>query len=127
MTIKTRYLVIATAAILALSASATAWMLTHSHGSSTATVYVDGEAVRTIDIDRMDEYLIETKYGSNLICTEGGHVWVEDADCRDKLCVKMGTRSNDLVPIACLPHRLVIRIDGGEATDGVDAIAGVAP
>ena len=125
-TIKTRYLVIAAAAILAGSAAATAWVFTHARGGSNATVYVDGEPVKTVDIDRMGEYLIETKYGYNRICTEGGRVWVEDADCPDKLCVGMGARNNDLAPIACLPHHLVIQVEGNGA-DSVDAVAGVAP
>ena len=126
MKIKTRYLVIAAAAILAISAAAALWLLTHAKGGSVAKIYVDGEVVRTVDIDRMDEYLIETEYGFNRVCTEGGHIWVDDADCPDKLCVGMGWRDDDLVPIACLPHHLIIRVEGGDA-ESVDAIAGAAP
>ena len=126
MKIKTRYLVIAAAAVLTVSAAATAWMLANARGGVTATVYVDGEAVRTVSLDEPGEYEIETKYGTNAVCVRNGGVCVTDADCPDKLCVKMGLRSDDLVPIACLPHHLVIRIDGGSENE-VDAIAGVAP
>lgn len=127
MKIKTRYLVIAAAAILAVSAFASIRMLTHTHGGSFATVYVDGEAVRTLSLDEPGEFEIETKYGTNTVCVRDGGVCVSDADCPDKLCVRMGLRSDDLVPIACLPHHLIIKIDGANITDGVDAVAGVAP
>ena len=126
--IRTRTLVIATAAILALSASATIRMFTHAEGGVTATVYVDGEAVRTLDIDtKPGIYTIETQYGFNVIEVGDGGFWVSDADCPDKLCVKMGRRFNDLVPIVCLPHHLVVQVDDAQRTDGVDAVAGVAP
>ena len=126
MKIKTRYLVIAAAALLAVSALSTSLMLANAEGGVTATVYVDGEAVRTLNLDEPGEYQIETKYGSNTVCVRDGGVCVTDADCPDKLCVRMGLRCDDLVPIACLPHHLVIQIDGGIENE-VDAIAGVAP
>ena len=112
--------------MLAVSAAATVWLFTHAKSGTTARIVVDGKVVQTIDVSRADEYLIETGYGFNRVRTKDGHIWVEDADCPDKLCVRMGRRSDDLVPIACLPHHLVIQIDGGSEND-VDAIAGVAP
>lgn len=127
MRIKTRWLVSATGAILALSAFAAIWSFTHAKGGVTATVYVDGEAVRTIDVDtKPGVYTIETKYGFNVIDVSDGGVCVSDADCPDRLCVKMGRQYNDLVPIACLPHHLVIQIDDS-SEESVDAVAGVAP
>lgn len=33
-----------------------------------------------------------------------------EADCPDKLCVHMGMISSDVLPVTCLPHRLVIEI-----------------
>ena len=32
------------------------------------------------------------------------------ADCPDKLCVKQGFIDRPVLPIACLPNRLVIRL-----------------
>ena len=126
MKIRTRYLILATAIVLAVSAAATIWLLTHTRGGSTATVYVDGDAVRTIDLSAPGDFDIETVYGFNRLSVEDGAICVSDADCRDKLCVGMGRRGDGSVPIVCLPHHLVIRIDG-EQEDGVDAVAGVAP
>ena len=126
MKIKTRYLVIAAAAILALSAAAALWLLTHAKGGSVAKIYVDGEVVRTVDLNSSGFFDVETPYGVNTIALEGGRIRVEDADCPDKLCVGMGWRDDDLVPIACLPHHLIIRVEG-DASESVDAIAGAAP
>ena len=126
MKIKTRYLVIAAAAILVLSAAATAWTLFRGAQGATAKIFVDGEVVRTVDLTRDDEFVIETGYGFNRVRVEDGGIRVADADCPDKLCVGMGRRTDGAIPIACLPHRLVIRIEGADEPT-VDAVAGVAP
>ena len=123
--IKTRYLVAATAVILAVCTAGTVWALTHFAPGTIAEIYVDGEVVRTVDLRQSDSFNIETKYGLNSILIEDGQICVADADCPDKVCVDMGRRSDDAVPITCLPHHLVIRIK--DAGDSVDAVAGAAP
>ena len=50
---------------------------------------------------------------------EPGRIRVESADCPDKVCVNQGYISDGTVPIACLPHKLIIRIEGGDS--GLDA------
>ena len=37
-----------------------------------------------------------------------------DADCPDHICEMMGELSGDGLPIICMPHRLIIEIEGGE-------------
>ena len=126
MKIKTRWLVAATALILSVSLAAALWLFRHPDGGRTARIYVDGEVVRTVDLAVSAVFDVETEYGVNRVRVEDGQICVESADCPDKTCVKMGWRSDGVVPIACLPHHLVIRVDG-EAADGADAVAGVSP
>ena len=45
----------------------------------------------------------------NDITIENSGIFVSDADCPDKTCVKSGKLSNENFPIICMPHRLVIR------------------
>jgi len=46
---------------------------------------------------------------------------VTDADCPDRLCVKQRAISKQGETIVCLPHRLIVKIEGGDAPD-VDGV-----
>lgn len=127
--IKTRYWVIAIVLILVLSGVSAVAILAHRTDGVTASIILDGAVVRTVELDAAAEpyeFDVTSEYGTNRIRVEDGRICVVDADCPDRLCVRMGWRKSASLPIACLPHRLVIEItDGGE--DGVDAVAGVKP
>ena len=43
---------------------------------------------------------------------ESGKVWVTDADCHDKICEHTGVISRAGESIVCLPHGIVISING---------------
>ena len=62
---------------------------------------------------------IEGQGGFNILVIEGGQVWLSDADCPNLLCVKTGKIRYAGQSIVCLPHRLVVKIVGGQALDGV--------
>ena len=63
--------------------------------------------------------LITTESGYNKIIISNGEIFVSEADCPDKVCVKTGAISDGGVPIICLPHRLEIRIiSDHDALDG---------
>ena len=48
--------------------------------------------------------------GSNTILVEQGRIRVIEANCPDQVCVRQGAISGGYVPIACVPHGLVIDI-----------------
>ncbi len=50
----------------------------------------------------------------NILRISGGATAVVEANCGDNTCVRMGKISREGESIVCLPHRLVIRIEGGE-------------
>ena len=52
----------------------------------------------------------------NLVSVTDGMVVVEDADCKDQICVRHKAISSRGESIICLPHRLVVEIVGGENT-----------
>ncbi len=69
---------------------------------------------------------IESKYGHNTVKIINGGVLVTKSDCPDQICVKEGFIDKPGQSIICLPHKLVIEIDGikGEGKGaGIDAVS----
>ncbi len=92
-----------------------------------ANVYLDGTLIRSIDLSLITEsytFSVSGEDGAyNEIAVEPGKIAILHASCPDKLCVHQGFISSPLLPIICLPNRLVIRIT--EETAGppsVDAL-----
>lgn len=64
---------------------------------------------REIDID-----------GHNKAVIENGEVWMEEADCPDKLCISQGKISRTGQTIICLPNKTMVTIKGGKSEyDGI--------
>jgi hypothetical protein len=61
--------------------------------------------------------------GYNLLRIAHGQASVIEADCPDKLCVKQRTISKAGETIICLPHRVVVRVSGGEEPE-IDGVVG---
>ena len=90
-----------------------------------ANIYADGVCIRSVDLSEVKEpyeFTVETVQGSNTVRVEQGRIAVISADCADETCVHTGWIGDRALPIVCLPHRLVIRIEQSAAS-GVDAVA----
>ena len=86
-------------------------------GGMIAVITVDGEEIERIDLSKVRESYdleIDTAWGRNRIHVAPGAISVTEADCPDKICVQMGELSGSGIPIVCMPHRLVIAIEGGD-------------
>lgn len=82
--------------------------------SEYAAIYVDGEKIASLPLSADTEYPVETEWGSNLVCVRDRKVFVEQADCPDLVCVHTPALSEGTSSvIACLPHRLIIRLEEG--------------
>ncbi len=82
-----------------------------------AVVSVDGEQIERIDLSKVRESYdleISNEYGTNIIHVEPGAISVTQADCPDQICVFQGKLTGSGIPIICMPHRLVIAIEGGD-------------
>ncbi len=93
----------------------------------TAHIYMDGtlyESIPLYDIASSYSFTITTSDGHyNEIIVEPGTIRISSADCPDLLCVKQGPITNNLLPITCLPHHLVIELTPDNlAADLPDAI-----
>ena len=118
--------------IVALAAVALAalslWLLSAKSSGTTAVILQDGKVLREIDLSRVTEeyrFTVETDDGgTNEILVQPGRICVAEANCPDGVCVKQGWLSDGVMPIVCMPHKLVIEIkDAQEALDAPDAAA----
>ena len=114
--------------LLAAVAASAAWLLLRDGDTDapTARILRDGALLEEIDLDRVAEpysFTLEDGSGANTVQVERGRIRISAADCPDQVCVKQGWISGGAVPIICLPHRLIVTIEGGQG-NGVDGAAG---
>lgn len=67
--------------------------------------------VYSLDSDQQVEILAEDG-GVNRLVIEGGTAYISHADCPDRLCEKMGRIRLPGQSLVCLPHALVVTIEG---------------
>ena len=88
-----------------------------------AVITQDGLQIASLPLDRDSQLDIPGLTGGcNTVMVSDGRVCVAGADCPDQTCVRQGWISYAGESIVCLPHRLVITLQGG--LTGPDAIAG---
>ena len=88
-------------------------------GSSVSGAYVrvssgdEPPALYTLEEDR--KIPIKSGEGQNVLCIKHGRAFISCADCPDQYCVRHKPISKSKESIVCLPNRLVVTIEGGEA------------
>ena len=86
-----------------------------------AKIYQDGKQIYEINLDKVEEaYTIKIdgdKEHYNIVEVRKGEIGIIEASCPDKVCVNMGFVSDGLLPITCLPNKLIIEIEGGEESE----------
>ena len=93
--------------------------------AASANIYQNDMLTESVNLASVKEpYTIDIlgNNGFNKLEVESGRIRVLEADCPDGICKRQGWVSGGMIPIVCLPHRLVITFEGG--TSGVDAIVG---
>lgn len=53
----------------------------------------------------------------NILRIDNGAAAIVEANCGDHTCVRTGAVSRAGEAIICLPHRLIVRVEGGAAPD----------
>ena len=117
----------ATKAILALLVLAVVasgvWIFLGKSGAENPRVVieVDGEIFADYDMDEVKGIIpVSTENGGeNRVWVQEDLVFMDSANCPDQTCVKQGVIKDGTVPIVCLPHKVIVRIEGGES--GLDA------
>jgi len=106
------------ALVLAVAASG-AWIVFSDRDTDNPRVIVevDGEVYCEYDMDEVDGIIpISTPNGGeNRLYVQEDLVFMDSANCPDKLCVKQGAIRDGTVPIVCLPNKVVVRIEGRDS------------
>ena len=92
-------------------------------GARRAAIYVDGELFASAVLrENAEDIEITTGYGTNVVSVYEDGAAVTYADCPSRECVRAGKASVPGGVIACLPHRLLVRIES-EIQGDIDAVA----
>lgn len=106
------------AAILAVVAIAAVALLLLRGEGSTVTVEVDRQIIGTysLAIDRVVD--ITTDDGEmNRLVIRDGKAFMESATCPDGVCVSHRPISREGETIVCLPHKVVVTVNGGNENE----------
>lgn len=106
------------AAILAVVAIAAVALLLLRGEGSTVTVEVDRQIIGTysLAIDRVVD--IATDDGEmNRLVIRDGKAFMESATCPDGVCVSHRPISREGETIVCLPHKVVVTVNGGNENE----------
>ena len=91
-----------------------------------ADIYQNSTLIQSIPLYAVEEsYSFEIKGTggcTNVVEVRPGSIAILSADCPDKLCVHQGAVSNSLLPITCLPNRLVIQLRALDEISSPDII-----
>ena len=93
------------------------WILKALQGGSSVTIEVAGKSYGTFRLNENRRIPITSSLGTNVIVIEDGFVYMEEADCKDGLCVKQGKKSYNGESIICLPHRVLVTVTGSSQSD----------
>ena len=108
--------VLAVAGLLAL-----VFHFTGGEAGGSVQVKIDGKVVGTYALVEEQQVPFDTEYGHNLLVIEDGKAHMEEADCPDHYCMEQGKISKTGETLVCLPHKLVVEVVSGEASD-VDTV-----
>lgn len=104
--------------ILAAAAAVFCWsFFQQREEGARAVVYLEGEAIASYSLEEEGEYEIRSEKGINRLVIRNGSADMTEADCPDGLCVKQHSIRKTGETIVCLPHKVVVEIQGGESTD----------
>ena len=97
---------------------------TSTNASLIADIYQNGTLLESIPLNDVEKSYTFTVTGedgcTNIIEVRNGSIGIISADCPDKLCVKQGFIDSSLLPITCLPNRVVIQIRTNERNEDIN-------
>lgn len=85
-------------------------------GSLYAEISIEGELYRRIKLTGhrgRDSLALATARGQNVVVVEDEEIFVLEADCPDRICVRTGRLSKAGDTAACLPHKILIEVKEG--------------
>lgn len=111
------------AVLLALGGGLALYLRLTQQDGGLARVQIDGETVMELPLSQDARVELGEPGHGNLLIIENGTARVERADCPDQVCVRQGAVQYEGESIVCLPHKLIVSIEGG-VENGVDGSTG---
>ena len=111
------------AALLLLGGALALFVWLTRQAGGTVTVQIDGRTVMELPLSEDTQIVLGEGEHTNTLVIAGGTARVVEASCPDKICVGQGAVQYAGESIVCLPHRLVVTVQGG-ATGGLDGFTG---
>lgn len=75
-------------------------------------ICIDNQDFKTLSLEKDCEYIIPTPGHHNTLVIKNGFAYISDADCPDKLCVHQKKISHVGETLVCLPHKVIVSIEG---------------
>ena len=93
-------------------ASALFFILSFMNKGEAVTVIVTqkGDKIGEYSLYENKEIILESELGRNVVCIEGGSVYMKESDCVNQICVNDGKKSELTDIIVCLPHEIIIEV-----------------
>jgi hypothetical protein len=116
---------IVTAAVLVAALLGLAFLAWQPRGATAglrAEIYLDGTLVQSVALAKQQEIRLESASGYNVLQVGPQGIRMLEADCRNQDCLRSGLQTRPSGLIACLPHRLLVRLSGPKDGD-FDAVA----
>lgn len=109
-------------ALIALALSLFVFNTLHAQSGATVEISVDGEPYASYPLSENRDVTIKKGERQNVVRIRDGKVWMEEASCKNQVCVEEGAISQTSQTIVCLPNRVVVRISAQKSDDGIDAV-----
>ena len=114
--------VLLVAGLLILGGALALFLYATRQAGGYVSVRVDGEPVMELPLGEDTRIVLGEGEHTNTLVIENGAAQVVEASCPDQICVNQGVVRYAGESIVCLPHKLVVTVEGGRAND-VDATA----
>ena len=112
-----------TAVLLLLGGALALFLWFTRQAGGTVSVRIDGKAVMELPLSEDTQIVLGENGHTNTLIIRDGTAQVIEASCPDKICVGQGAIQYAGESIVCLPHKLVITVQGGPPPD-IDGTAG---
>lgn len=103
------------AGLVLVVAIATFFLIPKKHANM-AKITVDGKLYATVSLDKDQKISINE---TNVAAVKSGEIYMEGANCPDKLCIHQGRISDSSKKIVCLPNKVIIEATQDSSIDSV--------
>ena len=111
------------AALLLLGGAMALYLHVTRESGGYVSVQIDGETVMELPLNKDTRIVLGEGAHTNTLVIENGSARVVEASCPDQICVNHGAVRYNGESIVCLPHKLIVTVEGGPPP-GIDAAAG---